>query len=129
MNKLDRKEVGQKLRDLRTDKKYSLRQVGERLQIDHSYLGKIEKGLMPSMDVLEKLADFYQKDLSYFLVKQEDLNRFNKNEQELVFGKDLSLKFAKENFNLTIDNRPMTDEEIEHVLKTVRELRQKKTSS
>ncbi|MCM3619202.1 helix-turn-helix domain-containing protein [Sutcliffiella horikoshii] len=129
MNKLDRKEVGQKLRDLRTSKKYSLRHVGEKLQIDHSYLGKIEKGLMPSMDVLEKLADFYQKDLSYFLVGQEDIDKFSDSEQQLVFGNDLSLDFAKDKFNLIFDGRPMTDEEIEFLLSQVRDFRQKKTSS
>lgn len=58
MDKLDQ-DIGLKLRKLRDELGLSMREVGERIGIDHSYVGKIEKGRIPSLNTLKKLCDFY----------------------------------------------------------------------
>lgn len=54
------KEVGEKLRKERDKRKLTLREVGEATGIDYSYLGRIERGSLPSSTKLRKLADFYE---------------------------------------------------------------------
>lgn len=128
MSRFDKKDIGKKIKELRLDRKYSLRFVGEKLGIDYSYLSKIEKGTMPSLELLEKIAEFFNKDLSYFFVNDEQLQYFNSQEKELMFAKELSIEYLKNNFELVVDDRPATDEEIEEMIKAVRFLRYKSTS-
>lgn len=58
MEKLD-KQIGEKLRDIRERKGFTMRQVAEIIDIDYSYISKIEKGKIPSLDKLNKLCDLY----------------------------------------------------------------------
>lgn len=53
------KEIGLKLKKLREDLGLSLREVASRIDIDHSYISKIEKGKMPSLEKLKRLCDLY----------------------------------------------------------------------
>jgi transcriptional regulator with XRE-family HTH domain len=64
--------VGKNLRGLRNSKGYTLRHVAEQLGIDYSYLSKVEKGQPASLDLLQKLADFYKVDISYFFTEIPD---------------------------------------------------------
>ncbi|MBN8200522.1 helix-turn-helix domain-containing protein [Bacillus sp. NTK034] len=57
-------EVGLKLKKLREEKGYSMREVGERIGIDHSYVGKIEKGKIPSLNTLKRLCNLYDISVS-----------------------------------------------------------------
>jgi transcriptional regulator with XRE-family HTH domain len=52
-------EIGQKLKKLREEHGYSMRDVATKIGIDHSYIGKIEKGKFPSLDKLKKLCEVY----------------------------------------------------------------------
>lgn len=58
VEKLD-KQIGEKLRDIRERKGFTMRQVAEIIDIDYSYISKIEKGKIPSLDKLNKLCDLY----------------------------------------------------------------------
>lgn len=58
MEQLD-KQIGEKLREIREKKGFTMRQVAEIIDIDYSYISKIEKGKIPSLDKLNKLCDLY----------------------------------------------------------------------
>jgi transcriptional regulator with XRE-family HTH domain len=53
------KQIGEKLREIREKKGFTMRQVAEIIDIDYSYISKIEKGKIPSLDKLNKLCDLY----------------------------------------------------------------------
>jgi transcriptional regulator with XRE-family HTH domain len=63
---------GNKIKDLRRGKGLSLSRLSELTGISKSYLSIIERDLHknPSLDILEKLASFFQVDVEY-LVKRE----------------------------------------------------------
>jgi len=123
--------IGRRIRELRKKRGYTLRELGEKLNFDHSYLSKVENGRkIPSIELLQQMADFFNVDISYFFMKDEELALFEDDEKELLFDKDLDIKELKERFNLTIDGVPATDEEIEEAIKYIKALRiMKKTPS
>jgi transcriptional regulator with XRE-family HTH domain len=123
--------IGKRIRELRKKRGYTLRELGEKLNFDHSYLSKVENGRKtPSIELLQQMADFFSVDISYFFMKDEELELFEDDEKELLFDKELDLKELKERFHLTIDGVPATDEEIEEAIKYIKALRiMKKTPS
>jgi transcriptional regulator with XRE-family HTH domain len=58
-------EKGQYLRALRKSKNLSLREASRRAGVSHSYLSQVETGShdRPSIEILEKLAGVYDKEL------------------------------------------------------------------
>ncbi|MBL7065769.1 MAG: helix-turn-helix transcriptional regulator, partial [Anaerolineae bacterium] len=75
---------GERIRELRTtrDNRISLRDLARRVEIDFTYLSKIENGKVPppSDEVIEKLARELEADLEELLalaakVSQEDLRK------------------------------------------------------
>lgn len=58
MEELDRK-IGVRLKQLRETHDYTMREVADRTGIHYTYVGKIEKGQIPSLDKLKKLCDLY----------------------------------------------------------------------
>lgn len=52
-------EIGTKLKKLREQLNLTTREVGSRIDIDQSYVSKIEKGRIPSLTILKKLCDLY----------------------------------------------------------------------
>jgi transcriptional regulator with XRE-family HTH domain len=64
MDNLD-KQIGEKLKTLREKKGYTMREVAELIEIDHTYISKIEKGKIPSLEKLKKLCSIYDVPVSY----------------------------------------------------------------
>jgi len=56
-------EIGEKLKKLRNDNGKSMRQVGEELGINYTYISKIEKGYIPSMKLLKDLCNIYNVEI------------------------------------------------------------------
>lgn len=52
-------EIGLKLKGLREELNLSQREVARRINLDNSYIAKIEKGKMPSLETLKKICNFY----------------------------------------------------------------------
>lgn len=102
------KVVGDKLRELRTKRGRTLRQVGEAIGIDYSYLGRIEKGKFPSMALLEQLAEYYKIDVSELFGDQVEVP-----EELREIGVEW-ITFAKE-----MQKAELTPEEIKHYIKLV----------
>lgn len=112
-------DIGQKINRLRVEKKLSMRELGEKVGVSHAHISKLESGLnSPSVDLLEKLAVFFNIDVSYFFSKENE--EFTANESNILYARDLSVEALKENYNLEIDGKPATDEEIEEMIKHVR---------
>jgi transcriptional regulator with XRE-family HTH domain len=112
-------DIGQKINQLRVEKKLSMRELGEKIGITHSHISKLESGInSPSVELLEKLAQFFDIDISYFFAKDDE--GFTKNERDLIHEQDLALESLKENYNLEIDGKPATNEEIEKMIEYVK---------
>lgn len=110
--------IGEKINKLRTDKKLSMRELGEKIGVSHAHISKLESGISsPSMDLLKKLSDFFDIDVSYFF---SDESVFTASEQSVVKEKDLSIEYLKDNYNLVIDGKPATDEEIQRMIEHVK---------
>lgn len=57
-----------RLRELRTEKNLSLRELAEKLELSYSSIGKYERDeAQPSFDILFKLADFFDVSIDYLI--------------------------------------------------------------
>jgi transcriptional regulator with XRE-family HTH domain len=111
--------IGEKIKKLRTRKDLSMRELGEHIGVSHAHISKLESGInSPSVDLLEKLAEYFNIDISYFFSKDEEL--FDKDQQELLFERDLSLEAIQKKYNLEIDGKPATNEEIEKMIEYIK---------
>lgn len=107
------KEIGEKIKYLRTRKGISMRELGDNLGVSHAHISKLESGInSPSVDLLEKLSEFFNIDVSYFFAR--------KDEDEILFERDLSLEHLKDKYNLEIDGKPASDEEIKEMIKHIK---------
>ena len=66
-------EIGMKLKKLREDNNYTQKQVADFLEIDQSYLSKIEKGERNLNEVtFDKLCNLYNCSSSYLLGNSDE---------------------------------------------------------
>ncbi|WP_235672125.1 helix-turn-helix domain-containing protein [Bacillus altitudinis] len=106
-------KMGESIRSLRTQKKKTLQEVADAINSSHSYLSRIERGLKtPSMDMLEKLADYFGVHKSYFFIEDEKLENMSEGEKVLTFEKDLSIENLKEKYNITHKGKPVSEDEL-----------------
>lgn len=110
------KSIGQKLKELRGKK--SLREVAEKVGCDFSHLGRLERGQKPSIDLLEKLAEYYDVPVGYFFDNYTDEEKTFINEVYTLNIEDL-----KEKYKLIIDDREATNDEIERAIEYIKALR------
>lgn len=104
------KGLGAKIRELRKEKKLSLRLLGERTGLDHSYIGRIERGEIssPSLDTLERIANVLEVEVSSFFGDKGDIP-----EEMKEIGSEW-ITFAKE-----MKERELTPEQIKAFIKFV----------
>ncbi|MBT2693906.1 helix-turn-helix domain-containing protein [Bacillus sp. ISL-55] len=64
--------VGEKIKSLRLEKKYSISELSERANVSKSYLSYIERGIQgnPSLQVLSRLADNLDTTVEYLMGQQ-----------------------------------------------------------
>ena len=116
--------IGERIKKLRTERKLSMRELAEKIGITHAHISKLEnEKSSPSVDLLQNIADYFNVDISYFFIKDDELDGFTDNERDLLMEKDLSIEAIKEKYNLVIDGRTATDEEIEKIVEYVKALR------
>lgn len=121
-------EIGRKIKELRDSRKLTVRELGSNIGMSFSHISKIERGEnSPSIETLEKLAEFFNIDISYFFIEQKDLDGFTDNEKDLLFERDLSNEALKEKYsfidNKKIGGQPLSDEEMEYLIEQVKTLR------
>lgn len=104
MEELD-KQIGEKLKKIREQKNLTMRDVAEKIGIDHSYVSKIEKGKIPSLDKLKKLCALYGINVSSLF--GDEINTPDELGQLGVKW----ITFAKE-----MEERDLTPEEIKQII-------------
>jgi XRE family transcriptional regulator, master regulator for biofilm formation len=64
--------VGEKIKSLRLEKKYSISELSEKANVSKSYLSYIERGIQgnPSLQVLSRLADNLDTTVEYLMGQQ-----------------------------------------------------------
>ncbi len=103
------KQIGDKLREFREKKRFTMREVAEMIKIDYSYISKIEKGKIPSLDKLNKLCDLYGISVaSLFGEEVETPKELN----EIGVG---WISFAKE-----MEKKNVTPEEIKNIMEALK---------
>lgn len=101
-------EVGLRIRGLREKRNLTLREAGEQLEMDYSYLGRIERGFLPSTKIIRKIADFYTVDVSYILG------------EEMEIPKEMEHKVKKwYSFIRESEQRGYTPEQLAKILDTI----------
>lgn len=65
-------KVGEKIKSLRLEKKYSIGELSEKANVSKSYLSYIERGIQgnPSLQVLSRLADNLDTTVEYLMGQQ-----------------------------------------------------------
>lgn len=122
--------VGTKIKRLRKDRKLTLREAAEKVGLDHSYLSKIERGVQnPSLKTIESLSNFFDVDRSYFFTDDKNLESFSNAEKQLAFERDLSIENLRKNYNITVDGKEVSDDEINVMLEVLKAYRKSKGSS
>lgn len=117
--------VGERLKALRKERNISMRQLGEKIGMSHAYISQIESGERRcSLKTLEKIADFFSIDKSYFFHEEEDLKPFDFYERELLNSKKLKVNDIRARYNVTENDA--TDEEIQIAINLIEQI-QKKT--
>lgn len=123
------KNRGLRVKKLRKEHRDTLKELAEKIGYDYSNLSKIERGVYKgTIDVFDKIAKVYGVDISYFSYSEDDLKEFTKNEQDLIFERTLSLETIKEKY-VNLDGKPLTDKQIEDILKYARFIQQNEESS
>lgn len=62
--------MGSRIRDLREKTGLTLREVAEQIDMDYSYLGRVERGFIPSTNKIKTIAEFFKVDISYLMGEQ-----------------------------------------------------------
>lgn len=104
-------EVGLKLKKLREELGLSLREVAKRIDVDHSYIGKIEKGKMPSLEKLKKLCHLYGISVS---------SLFGEETVVPTVLKDLGIEWITHAENMK--KKALTPQQIEQMVEVVRSI-------
>jgi len=69
-------EIGKKIREIRTDKRLSIKELGERTKLTSSFISQVEKGqVSPSISSLRQIALALGTKISY-LLGEEELEEF-----------------------------------------------------
>jgi len=71
------KGFGKKLRECREAKELSQQELAKMLKTSHSVVGRYEREeMVPSIEVVKKMADFLDTTVGYLLGETEDINMF-----------------------------------------------------
>ncbi|MEC1406656.1 helix-turn-helix domain-containing protein [Bacillus halotolerans] len=124
------KNIGANIKKLREEKGYGLVQAAEGIGISRGYLSKLEKGTQyPSVKTIDKIAEFFSVDRSYFFTDLDNLDQFSEAEKEITFERDLSIENLRKKYNLTIEGKEVSDDEINVMLEVLKAYRKSKRSS
>ena len=99
LNQIDQivSKLGEKIKDLRTEKSLSLKELSEKSGISAAAIHKIEaNGIIPTITTMMKIADSLGKNVSYFIEEDRKDNDVvfvpaNRREPILTFKKGLDL--------------------------------------
>jgi transcriptional regulator with XRE-family HTH domain len=118
------KHVGLKIKQLRKERKDTLKDLAKKVDYDWSNLSKVERGVYgASIDLLRKITEVYDISPNYFFS-----DSFTESEGSLIIEDDLDPSVLKNKYRFTSkdgEGVEATDEEIIEALKLIRLLRPK----
>lgn len=104
--------------ELRKQKEWSIQDVADRLGIPKSTYAGYESGYRrPSLEALASISDLFETSLDYLMGRVEDPAFHSKEEDPIELTKLM-------NDNLTVDGKPLSIEEIQHLVAFVRAKRE-----
>lgn len=113
-------DVGRKIREIRKRHKDTLTLLAGKLNIDKAHLSRMETGKSPiNIEMVKKIAVIYDVPASYFF--EEELN---KDEQDLMNDLDLTDDELIEKYNLVIDGKKVSKQEVKMMLSVIRGMRE-----
>lgn len=126
---MDKNElIGINLKSLRKEcsPKLSIRRLAQEVDLSNGYLSKLETGKIkkPSLEVLTKLADYFNVDLTYFVVDPRDLE--DKEVEKAVLSKEITLEYIKDANIIDEDGKRITEDERNFMLDALKNYRASK---
>ncbi|MDM5191713.1 helix-turn-helix transcriptional regulator [Bacillus hominis] len=113
-----------KIKELRKKNGDTLKSLAQKLNYDYSNLSKIERGIYtPSLTLLKRIANIYDVDM-WYLLSDEDEEKKEKDENEFLQDLDMDLKELSIKYNITLDGKSITEDEMEFIIHIIRQLRQ-----
>jgi XRE family transcriptional regulator, master regulator for biofilm formation len=106
--------VGERLAYLRNKKGYTMRKVAEALNIDPSYISRIEKGHIPSIKILQSFAELYEVKLSDLLESGEGISSIK-----------IEVEYEWFEFVEAMKQRNMSPEQIIKYLDTIEDVKER----
>lgn len=101
MEMILKKEIGERLRKLRKEKGLTQKELSTRVEVDYSYIGKIERGeQLPSIKMLIRLSEILSIPIGYFFQEGHIMGLLEHLPEELIDiagdrKKRIFLKFLK----------------------------------
>lgn len=103
---------GKRLRYLRKKRKLTMKEFGAKFGIAESTISGYENSFrFPDIKTIESFADFFEVTVD-FLIGRSESPTFTKDEGEFLDDINLSLEDLKEKYNLTVDGKTASEEEI-----------------
>ncbi len=107
--------IGKMLAEIRENKGISQRELARRMDIDHAYISRIEKGVInPNIKYLQKIEK----------VLQVGINLTIQNEKEILENIELTNYDHINEYNLTVDGKRLSQKEIKLIVNLIRSLRE-----
>lgn len=117
---------GERLRALRLEKNFTLRELAKELDISFSALGKYERNEhQPDFETLEKIADYFNVSIDYLLGRNNNSVPYLEKLQETNVSNELNDRLAvfqnelKTSDQLTFNGEPMSEEAKESLLEAM----------
>ncbi len=115
-----------RLKTLRTDRGLTHEDLAEKLNIDRTSIVHYEnsvKGRIPRPERLREIAEFFNVSIDY-LLNCTDEQEMTEDETEFVSDTErLNLEELQKKYQLTIDGKPASNDELEAALEIIRSLR------
>ncbi len=88
--------IGEKIKETRTKKKFSLRELAEMTGLSASFISQVEQEkASPSIETLKKIANLLSVKVSYLIEEEsEELDMVKKDERRYITSVDSNIKMA-----------------------------------
>ncbi|MBF7150821.1 helix-turn-helix transcriptional regulator [Bacillus toyonensis] len=112
-----------KIKKIRKQHGDTLKELAKKINYDYSNLSKIERGIYaPSLNLMKKISNVYNVNLHSLLELDQDDDTVN--EKDFIHDISLDSKELLQKYNLILDGKPATQEELELVIQIIRKLRE-----
>jgi transcriptional regulator with XRE-family HTH domain len=111
--------IGLKIKKIRLENKDTLKSLAAKIDYDWSNLSKVERGVYgASVDLLKKITEVYEISPNYFFG-----DGFTESEGKLLIDYSLEPSELRAKFNIVVDGKEATDDEIREAVRLIRYFR------